>query len=111
MAERRRELVAIRGEIDSVEPGSADEFPVEMGGVRGDRSQGRVDGRREQGGRPVDVSEHRTGYPERYGRLQRPGVRLVADRRTQPPKHGGENVVASRTCGAVRIAPRASPDG
>src|SRR5258705_1225489 len=104
MAERRRELVAIRGEIDSVEPGSADEFPVEIGGGVGDRSQGTVDGRLEQGGRPVDVSEHRTGYPERYGRLQRPGGRLVADRRTQTPHPGGGEVVPSRASAAVPVS-------
>src|SRR5258705_5439485 len=106
MAERRRELVAIRGEIDSVEPGSADEFPVEIGGGVGDRSQRTVDGRLEPGGRPVDVSEYRAGYPGRYGRLQRPGVRLLAAPRAEPPEHSVEKVLSRRTLHAVRITQR-----
>src|SRR5258706_16052116 len=90
MAERRRELVAIRGEIDSVEPGSADEFPVEIGGGGGDPSQGTGGGRPEQGGRPVDVGEHRTGHPERYGRPRRPGGGPPPPPPPPPPQHRRE---------------------
>src|SRR5207344_1278868 len=104
MAERRGELVAMRGQVDSVEPGSADEPSVEIGGGVGDPGQGAMNGRLQQGGGPTRLSEHRTGYPERHRCLQGPGRRVIADRRAEPPEHRGKDVVASPAYGAVGIA-------
>ena len=109
VAERRGELVAVRGQVDAVEPGGAGELPVQVGGGVGDPGQGAAHGCLKRLARPDHMGQHRAGHAERHRCLQRPGRRVVADGRAEPAEDRGEQVVTAGAGRPVGIARR--PDG
>jgi len=110
VAQRRSEVVAMRGQVDSVEPGGAGEPAAEVGGGVGDPGQGAAGGRLELGGGPVDLGEYRPGHPERHRRLQRPRRRFISHGRAEPPEHRGQQVITAPARRGVGITRRPGHD-